>query len=216
MQIERSSISDLTRDQLQRSTTLSSITPYLLCAASRVIESNRQSSTIECGHLHCRPANKSNNNDRHKLQQCRSHGQHSAMTSSYSHHSLGDVQLEPTDEEEVPDVYPYSDSLHYDGLQYRQKMQAPPNEFASAAPPSSRNCHHHHEDEEVDAGEEVMVMLRYLMHRQETEDDVTRRIHEWRQLSMFIDKILFWIFTIVTVFTSCIFLLFIPIMRRGF
>lgn len=144
------------------------------------------------------------------------------MVSSYSHHSLGDVQAEPTDEEEeveeeIPDVYPYSDRPHYhDGLSYRQKVQNPPNEFASAASPpfapSSRNCHH----EQADAGEEVMIMLRYLMHRQETEDNVTRRIHEWRQLSMFIDKILFWIFTIVTVFTSCIFLLFIPIMRRGF
>ena len=208
------------RDQLQRSTMLSSITPYLLCAASRVVEPNQRQpalSTIAGDQI----VNYSGfaSTDKRKMQYCRSGQQqlqHSSSAYSHHHHSLGalDVELaddeaeEEEEEEEELNEDDYSDSLHYsDGLHYRRT-----NEFDQSAPsaaplppaPTSSN----------DAAEEVMVMLRYLMHRQETEDDCTRRIHEWRQLSMFIDKVLFWIFTIVTVLTSCIFLVFIPIMRR--
>lgn len=63
--------------------------------------------------------------------------------------------------------------------------------------------------------QEVKRMLRYVRHRQDMEDATNRRIHEWRLLSMFIDKILFWIFLVVTLATSIIFLVVIPIQRRG-
>lgn len=64
--------------------------------------------------------------------------------------------------------------------------------------------------------QELIQMLRYLMHRQEIDDNINRRLHEWRLFSMFIDKVLFWIFTITTIVTSVVFLLIIPVKRRGF
>lgn len=64
--------------------------------------------------------------------------------------------------------------------------------------------------------QELIQMLRYLMHRQEIDDNINRRLHEWRLFSMFIDKVLFWIFTFTTIVTSVVFLLIIPVKRRGF
>lgn len=70
--------------------------------------------------------------------------------------------------------------------------------------------------EEVPSTEqEIANLLRHLLQRQDFEDNCNRRIHEWRILSVLIDKVLFWIFMLTTVATSVIFLLIIPIQRRG-
>lgn len=62
---------------------------------------------------------------------------------------------------------------------------------------------------------ELIGLIHNLRRRQNMEDAHNRRMHEWRLLSMFIDKILFWIFTTVTVAISVTFLLIIPMQRRN-
>jgi len=64
--------------------------------------------------------------------------------------------------------------------------------------------------------EELSQILRYLLWRQEIEDHHNRMVHEWRLLALIIDKVLFWVFLIITFVSSLSFLVIIPIQRRGF
>ncbi len=64
--------------------------------------------------------------------------------------------------------------------------------------------------------EELTQILRYLLWRQEIEDQHNRMVHEWRLLALVVDKVLFWVFLIVTFVSSLSFLVIIPIQRRGF
>ncbi|CAN7992835.1 unnamed protein product, partial [Ixodes hexagonus] len=64
--------------------------------------------------------------------------------------------------------------------------------------------------------EEVLRTLRYLLEKQEREDRTTRTVNEWRQMALVIDRVLFWIFLVMTVMSSLTFLVFIPIQRRGY
>lgn len=64
--------------------------------------------------------------------------------------------------------------------------------------------------------EEVMRTLRYLLEKQERDDRMTRTVNEWRQMALVIDRVLFWIFLVVTAVSSLCFLVFIPIQRRGY
>ena len=64
--------------------------------------------------------------------------------------------------------------------------------------------------------EEIVKILRYLLWRQEQEDQYNKIIHDCRLLAQAIDKILFWIFLAITLTSSISFLVIIPIQRRGF
>mgnify|MGYP002714309361 CR=1 FL=1 len=103
-------------------------------------------------------------------------------------------------------------NVHGNHSQYQQQQRPPP----PPPPPSSSSQSHCSQQNQQQIEHEMIQMVRYLMYRQEVDDNIGRRIHEWRLLSMYIDKILFWIFTITTVVTSIIFLLIIPVKRRGF
>lgn len=63
--------------------------------------------------------------------------------------------------------------------------------------------------------EEILRSLRYIVQRQEQEDHRIRVVNEWRQIALVIDRILFWIFFIVTVMSSLSFLVIVPLHRRG-
>ncbi|CAG2177461.1 unnamed protein product, partial [Oppiella nova] len=64
--------------------------------------------------------------------------------------------------------------------------------------------------------EELTQILNYLLWRQEIEDNYNRMVHEWRLLALVIDKVLFWVFFVITLLSSLSFLVIIPIQRRGF
>ena len=64
--------------------------------------------------------------------------------------------------------------------------------------------------------EEMLKILRYLVWRQQLEDAHNKMVHEWRLLALAIDKVLFWVFLVITVISSLSFLVIIPIQRRGF
>lgn len=63
--------------------------------------------------------------------------------------------------------------------------------------------------------EEILRTLRCILQRQEQEDYRIRVINEWRQIALVIDRILFWIFFVVTVVSSLTFLVIVPFQRRG-
>lgn len=63
--------------------------------------------------------------------------------------------------------------------------------------------------------EEILRTLRYILQRQEQEDHRIRVVNEWRQIALVIDRILFWIFFVVTVVSSLSFLVIVPLHRRG-
>ncbi|GFQ94997.1 neuronal acetylcholine receptor subunit alpha-6 [Trichonephila clavata] len=62
---------------------------------------------------------------------------------------------------------------------------------------------------------EILRTLQYLLYRQEQEDYRVRVVNEWRQMALVIDRILFWIFFVVTVVSSLSFLVIVPLHRRG-
>ncbi|KAG8185244.1 hypothetical protein JTE90_002770 [Oedothorax gibbosus] len=62
---------------------------------------------------------------------------------------------------------------------------------------------------------EILRALQYLLHRQELEDHRVRVVNEWRQIALAFDRILFWIFFVVTVVSSLSFLVIVPLHRRG-
>lgn len=64
--------------------------------------------------------------------------------------------------------------------------------------------------------DELLKIMRYLMWRQQLEDQHNKMVHEWRLLALAIDKVLFWVFLVITVVSSLSFLVIIPIQRRGF
>lgn len=71
-------------------------------------------------------------------------------------------------------------------------------------------------DSSSSTAEEMLKILRYLIWRQDLEDQHNRIVHEWRLLALAIDKVLFWVFLVITVISSLSFLVIIPIQRRGF
>lgn len=64
--------------------------------------------------------------------------------------------------------------------------------------------------------EEVLKALRYLLAKQELEDQGIRVVNEWRQIAVVVDRFLFWIFFLGTAISSACFLLIVPMGRRGF
>lgn len=62
---------------------------------------------------------------------------------------------------------------------------------------------------------EILRTLQYLLQRQELEDHRIRVVNEWRQMALVLDRVLFWIFFVVTVMSSLSFLVIVPLHRRG-
>ena len=54
-----------------------------------------------------------------------------------------------------------------------------------------------------------------LIKRQEVDDFSQKIAHEWRQVAQVIDRFLFWVFLILTVFITTVLLLVIPIYHRS-
>ncbi|CAG2113693.1 unnamed protein product, partial [Medioppia subpectinata] len=70
-------------------------------------------------------------------------------------------------------------------------------------------------DKLLQAHEELLdIICRYLMWENELKEHESSVIHEWRLLALFIDRILFWIFFIITFCSSVMFLVVIPIKQR--
>ncbi|KAG7169222.1 putative ligand-gated ion channel subunit-like, partial [Homarus americanus] len=64
------------------------------------------------------------------------------------------------------------------------------------------------------AQEEIIRALKILLSRQEREDAEKKRLNEWRVIAIAVDRILFWIFFIVTTVSSVVFLVILPLVKR--
>lgn len=58
-------------------------------------------------------------------------------------------------------------------------------------------------------------LMRYFIDRQKFSDDGQAVVIEWRQLAAAVDRILFWVFCVMTCVSSALFLLIIPGYNRG-
>lgn len=58
-------------------------------------------------------------------------------------------------------------------------------------------------------------MMRYFLDRQKFTEDGQAVVIEWRQLAATVDRILFWVFCIMTSVSSALFLIIIPGYNRG-
>lgn len=58
-------------------------------------------------------------------------------------------------------------------------------------------------------------MMRYFLDRQKFTEDGQAVVIEWRQLAAAVDRILFWVFCIMTCVSSALFLIIIPGYNRG-
>lgn len=63
--------------------------------------------------------------------------------------------------------------------------------------------------------DESLQILRYLLCRHKYESDESKTISEWRLLALAVDKILFWVFFVIIIFSSVFFLIIIPARKRG-
>ena len=59
------------------------------------------------------------------------------------------------------------------------------------------------------------IMMRYFLDRQKFTEDGQAVVIEWRQLAATVDRILFWVFCIMTCVSSALFLIIIPGYNRG-
>ncbi|EFX90116.1 hypothetical protein DAPPUDRAFT_309944 [Daphnia pulex] len=58
-------------------------------------------------------------------------------------------------------------------------------------------------------------MMRYFLDRQKFTEDGQAVVIEWRQLAATVDRILFWVFCVMTSVSSALFLIIIPGYNRG-
>lgn len=58
-------------------------------------------------------------------------------------------------------------------------------------------------------------IVRYFLDRQRYAEDGQSVVVEWRQVAAVVDRILFWIFCVLTCISSALFLLIIPGYNRG-
>lgn len=64
--------------------------------------------------------------------------------------------------------------------------------------------------------DEILRSLRYLMSKQEQEEQNMKIVNEWRQIATVLDRALFWVFLVGTLVSSISFLVIVPMERRGF
>lgn len=107
-------------------------------------------------------------------------------------------------------------SLSYTGnhvphlLHDMEEMKEPEQELRMAS--QSLDSRTQNSDPQSD---EMLRILRFMIRKQEADELQAQRVMEWRLLALAIDKILFWVFLSVTLASSTLFLLYIPIQRRG-
>lgn len=65
------------------------------------------------------------------------------------------------------------------------------------------------------AQEEIIRALRILLSRQEREEAEKKRLNEWRVIAIAVDRILFWIFFLITTVSSVVFLVILPVVKRA-
>ncbi|XP_076061263.1 neuronal acetylcholine receptor subunit alpha-10-like, partial [Oratosquilla oratoria] len=65
------------------------------------------------------------------------------------------------------------------------------------------------------AQEEIVRALKLLLGRQEQEDADKKRLNEWRTIAIAVDRILFWVFFLVTTVSSVVFLVVLPVVKRS-
>lgn len=63
--------------------------------------------------------------------------------------------------------------------------------------------------------DEIIRALKVLLSRQEREDAEKKRLNEWRVIAIAVDRILFWIFFLVTTVSSLVFLVILPVVKRS-
>ncbi|XP_018016609.2 neuronal acetylcholine receptor subunit alpha-5-like [Hyalella azteca] len=63
--------------------------------------------------------------------------------------------------------------------------------------------------------EEILMALRALLSRQLRQDTDLKRLNEWRTVAIAVDRILFWVFFVVTTVSSVVFLLVLPLVKRA-
>lgn len=175
----------------KRSKMLNTVTPYLLCAASHVIDPKCSNNVVN---------DDSTTTIRVDNVRVRSRSKNSMSKSNNKRHV--DVTINNNNS---------TDTNNHD-----VGINVYPNQTDCLIEENMVDCTSRKNNVRSESNEIILSMLHNLMNRQRIEDDCIRRQHEWRQLSVLIDKILFWIFMIVTVFTSILFLFIIPIQRRGF
>lgn len=63
--------------------------------------------------------------------------------------------------------------------------------------------------------DEIIRALKVLLSRQEREDAEKKRLNEWRVIAIAVDRILFWVFFLVTTVSSLVFLVILPVVKRS-
>jgi len=59
----------------------------------------------------------------------------------------------------------------------------------------------------------MLVALRRIVSRYETDDAAAQLLHDWRLLAVVVDQILFWVFLVATVSSTLLTLVVIPLAR---
>ncbi|RWS26207.1 nicotinic acetylcholine receptor alpha 5 subunit-like protein [Leptotrombidium deliense] len=111
----------------------------------------------------------------------------------------------------------FGDSLESLNVAFMNELKSMNNCYpASSKQTNNSNTGANASREKTSPQEEMLRILRYLLWRQELEDKHNKMVHEWRLLALAIDKVLFWVFLVITVTSSLSFLVIIPVQRRGF
>lgn len=122
----------------------------------------------------------------------------------------------PCDNHVNSSIYPVHPYAHF-------FTDVTPNQVNQSTQTSRRQHHRAPSTSVVGSGQgitpettdEVLIILRYLLWKTQTEDDKSRTVNDWRLLAQAVDRILFWLFTLITIISSVSFLVLIPIQRRG-
>ncbi|RWS02706.1 ligand-gated ion channel subunit-like protein [Dinothrombium tinctorium] len=120
-------------------------------------------------------------------------------------------------EDESVRMHTYHESLESVNLPFINEMKGRNSCYATTSKQANNSSNGANSSKEKTTPQEEMLrILRYLIWRQEIEDKHNKMVHEWRLLALAIDKVLFWVFLVITVTSSLSFLVIIPVQRRGF
>ena len=75
--------------------------------------------------------------------------------------------------------------------------------------------HPQQQDSSFNVSKDQDSIVRYFIDRQKYIEDGQSVVFEWRQVAAIVDRILFWIFCVLTCVSSALFLLIIPGFNRG-
>ena len=63
--------------------------------------------------------------------------------------------------------------------------------------------------------QDMLRALKQLVTRKEHQVETKKRLNEWRMVAIAVDRILFWIFFVITTISSLVFLVILPVMKRA-